>query len=251
MAADPLAPFADDPAGSAILLDVDGTLAPIVPHPSRSEVPIDTLATMQQLLDRFSLVGCVSGRSATEVARLVPLAGLAIAGNHGLEIVDDGELCWAPGVEPWLTTMADVSRDLEAIAKAADAWVEAKGPTLSVHFREARDPDAARMTLAGHAVPVLTAAGLDWRWGRMTLEARPPVPGDKGTAVRLLLDRHPGIVRSVYAGDDVTDLDAFREVDVRIAVRSDESPAELLASADLTVDGPAGLAAMLSGLVVD
>jgi trehalose 6-phosphate phosphatase len=86
----------------------------------------------------------------------------------------------------------------------------------------------------------------------MVLEVRPPVDADKGTAVRrLLADR--GLKRALYAGDDTTDLDAFRavgglEVGVRVAVRSAEAPAGLEEAADLVVEGPAGLAPILERL---
>jgi trehalose 6-phosphate phosphatase len=86
------------------------------------------------------------------------------------------------------------------------------------------------------------------------LEVRPPVEADKGTAVVALL-HESGARRALYAGDDTTDVDAFAglataglEHAVRIAVASDEAPAELLAEADLVVDGPDELAALLAGL---
>jgi trehalose 6-phosphate phosphatase len=84
------------------------------------------------------------------------------------------------------------------------------------------------------------------------LELRPPVEADKGTAVRALLEER-GLRRALYAGDDTTDLDAFRgldglEVAVRIAVASTEAPPGLRAAADLVVASPAKLLALLRGL---
>ena len=62
-----------------------------------------------------------------------------------------------------------------------------------------------------------------------------------------------GLRGALYAGDDTTDLDAFRGLDglelaVRVAVSSDEAPDELGLAADLVVDGPEGLAAVLARL---
>ena len=96
------------------------------------------------------------------------------------------------------------------------------------------------------------AEGLVPRWGRKVLEVRPPVRADKGTAVtRLLADR--SLRRALYAGDDTTDLDAFRALDglelgVRVAVASAEAPPELRGAADLVVGGPAELLELLRGL---
>jgi len=118
-----------------------------------------------------------------------------------------------------------------------------------VHVREAPDPDGALIELERCAVPLITAAGLGWRLGRMSLEARPPLHLDKGTAIETLLAAHPGIVHALYAGDDSTDADALRVVDVGIAVASEETPPDLLAAAHLTVMGPAGLADLLRSLL--
>jgi trehalose 6-phosphate phosphatase len=86
------------------------------------------------------------------------------------------------------------------------------------------------------------------------LEVRPPVNADKGTAVRTLLDERQ-LLRAMYAGDDSTDLDAFRGLDgldlaVRVAVVSDEGPNELGEAADIVVGGPDALAGLLRGLLV-
>ncbi|MBM3680490.1 MAG: hypothetical protein FJW81_04060 [Actinobacteria bacterium] len=82
------------------------------------------------------------------------------------------------------------------------------------------------------------------------LEARPPVAVGKGTAVRDLLASSPA-ARSLYAGDDLTDLDALRVVDVGVAVRSDETPPVVLKAAAIVVEGPVALADLLAGLAVD
>lgn len=249
MGSDPLAPLRARPERAAILLDVDGTLAPIAPHPDRSRVPDPVLALLGDLAGRFALVGCVSGRAALDAARLVPVPGVRIAGNHGLEVLADGEVVLAGGVEEWLGDVRTAAAAVAPVAAEAGAWVEAKGATFAVHFREAPDPAAARALLEARAVPLIAACGLVSRWGRMSLEARPPVPVDKGSAVEELLAGAPDARRSLYAGDDRTDLDAFAVVDVKVAVRSDETPDELLAAADVVVEGAAGVEGLLRSLL--
>ena len=249
MSADPLQRIRTVPASSAILLDVDGTLAPIVAHPDLSAVPPETLAVIAALVERYALVGCVSGRRALDAARLVPVAGVHFAGNHGLELLVDGEVQLAGGVEEWLPDLRTASAAIEPIVAEAGGWIEDKGASLTVHFREAPDPTAARALLELRAIPLLNAVGLVSRWGRMSLEARPPLPVDKGSAIEELLLGRPGVHRSLYAGDDRTDLDGFAVVDVKIAVRSDETPAELLDAADVVVEGTEGLVELLASLL--
>jgi trehalose-phosphatase len=242
-----LAALRRDPTRAAIVLDIDGTLAPIAPHPDRAGVPAATLQLLGALAGRYGLVACVSGRAAVDAARLVPVDGLVISGNHGLETMTAGRVHVAPDAAVWLHEIHRLARELVPVAATAGAWVEDKGATLSIHYRETPDPDAARAVLERDAVPAVTAAGLVARFGRMTLEVLPPIPIDKGSAVRrLLLHRH--IATSLYAGDDTTDIDAFRVVDIAVAVRSPEMPPGLVEAATFAVDGTDGVAELLRRL---
>ena len=125
---------------------------------------------------------------------------------------------------------------------------ERKPLSLSFHFRRADDEAAARAYLE-RVAEAAEREGLVPRWGRKVLEVRPPVSADKGTAVTALVAR-AGVDRALYAGDDTTDIDAFRGLDgldhaVRVAVDSGEAPAALVAAADLVVDGTDGVLALL------
>ena len=242
-----LTPLLADPRRAAIVLDIDGTLAPIAPHPDRALVPTPTQELLARLIARYALVGCVSGRAASDAARLVPLEGLVISGNHGLEQLAGGRVRVVPDAASWLHQVHRLGRELVPVAAASGAWVEDKGATLSIHFREAPDPAGAREALERDAVPAVRAAGLVARFGRMTLEVLPPIPVDKGSAVRRLLD-HRRIAASLYVGDDTTDIDAFRVVDVAVAVRSAETPDGLVEAATFAVDGTEGVAALLDEL---
>ena len=135
--------------------------------------------------------------------------------------------------------------------------IEDKGPIAAFHWRGAPDEDGARTLLEGLAQEA-EAAGFSTHWGRKVLEVRPPVPIDKGQAVRDLVTRSSARV-ALYGGDDATDLDAFSEFDallseqvldaaVRVGVRSDEGPAAIVERADLVVDGVEGFSRVLTVL---
>lgn len=217
--------FAADPERGAVLLDVDGTLAPIVDRPEDARVPDETRRELARLAGRYALVACVSGRTGDEVERMVDVPGVAVVGEHGLEL------------EPEAATWAD---RIATFASGVDWPAERKRLSVSFHFRRADDEAAARAYLT-HVADSAEAEGFVPRWGRMVLEVRPPVEAHKGTAVRALVTR-AGVRRALYAGDDRTDLDAFRgleglEVGLRVAVDSPEAPTELLAAADVVVPG--------------
>jgi trehalose 6-phosphate phosphatase len=233
---DRLALLRSEPGRAAVLLDVDGTLAPIVARPDLAAVPEDARAEVRRLAGRYALVACVSGRTAEEAARLVAVDGVVYVGVHGLEL--------APEAAAWRET-------LRPFAAEPWPWLEDKGLTVALHWREAPDEQEAEHHLQGVAARA-EAAGLEARWGRKVLELRPPVAADKGTAVRFLLEER-ALRRALYAGDDTTDLDAFRGLDglelgVRVAVASPESPPPLRDAADLVVASPQELVELLRAL---
>jgi trehalose 6-phosphate phosphatase len=233
---DPLHVLASEPGRAAILLDVDGTLAPIVAGPETALIPDETRAELARLTARYALVACVSGRPGAEVERMLGVPGVAIVGEHGLELEPDAA-AWAERIRRF--------------ARGVDWPSEAKPLSASFHFRRADDEAAARAYLTRVAEDA-AAAGLVPRWGRMVLEVRPPVDAHKGTAVRTLVAR-AGVRRALYAGDDRTDVDAFDGLDglelgVRVAVASAEAPPELLEAADVVVDGTEGVLELLRAL---
>ena len=231
-----LVELAESPGESAVLLDVDGTLAPIVARPELARVPDETRAELRRLVARYALVACISGRTGVDARKVVGVDGPVYVGVHGLEL--------APEAEGW-------RGPLREFAESVDWPVEDKGLAVVFHYREAADEEAALGVLRGVAERA-TALGLRAQFGRKVLEVRPPVAADKGTAVRTLLEQR-GLRRALYAGDDTTDLDAFRgldglDVSVRVAVASAEGPPELREAADIVVESPAELAELLRRL---
>ena len=233
--------FRSDPEQAAIFLDVDGTLAPIVERPEDAYVPDESRSELERLVRSYALVACVSGRTSDEIRRLVGLEQVEYVGVHGLEGDPDAER-FAP--------------QLEAFAERI-AWpwtVESKaGVAIAFHYREATD-EADAQRRADEVAHAAEEAGLRPQQGRKIMEIGPPVDVDKGTAVRrLLADRK--LKRALYAGDDTTDLDAFRGLDeagldvaLKVSVGSREMNPRLLTEADLVVDGPGELLQLLKTL---
>jgi trehalose 6-phosphate phosphatase len=230
--------LSDEPSKAAIFLDVDGVLAPIVERPEDSRVPEPTREQVARLARRYALVACVSGRTSSDAQRLVGVDGVRYVGTHGLEL--------HPEANEW-------RRRLHAFAETVAWEPEDKGLTVAYHYRNVDDEEAALAYLEQVAVRA-REDGLVALFGRKVLELRPPVHADKGTAVCRLLDE-TGIKRALYAGDDTTDIDAFRglasaglEVAVRVAVSSPEAPPGLEADADVVVEGPAAMLEVLRAL---
>jgi trehalose 6-phosphate phosphatase len=255
-----LAPLRAEPGRAAVLTDFDGTLAPIVERAEDAALLDGAREVLETLVGRYALVGAVSGRRAADVRALIGLDALAYAGNHGLELVLPGER--EVSADPSLD--GDERGAAEFVAALAPGRLtevgvraEDKGPIQALHYRGAADEARAEAELRTVAVEA-GQAGLQPHWGRKILELRPAGGGGKDAAVAALL-AGDGLDRVVYAGDDRTDVDAFRRLDelreagelvaaVRVGVLSAEGPPEIAEEADVTVEGPAGWLEMLTWL---
>lgn len=249
---DPFGVLLEEPARTAVLLDFDGSLAPIVDDPAEAAPLPGTAAVLERLARRFGRVAVVSGRPVQFLVRHLPVEGLDLVGLYGMERRIGGDVGVDPEAQPHLGR-ADAAAD-EAEAALPGVLVERKdGLTCVLHWRS--QPERAADALeVGRAIA--ERHGLVAREGRMSLELMPPVPVDKGRVTESLCS---GMAVALFAGDDRGDLEAFAALDrlvgegrlraaVKIAVRSREAPPELLTSADERVAGPEELVEMLRRL---
>lgn len=199
-----------------VMLDVDGTLAPIAPRPELASVPEATRRAVAALARRPAThVALVSGRGALDAQRMITVPGAWVLGNHGMELVaPDGALAVEERVARWRDSLAGVADSLRAsLETIGGAIVEDKQWTLSIHYRLV---EPGEVPLVERAVRVQAeSAGLVVTSGKQVIEVRPPVHVDKGTAVRDLAIRLGGAGRDasiLYVGDDRTDEDAFKRL---------------------------------------
>jgi trehalose 6-phosphate phosphatase len=254
-------PLREDPERSAVLLDVDGVLAPIVQHPDDSHMPETTRRPLIEVAKRYGVVACVSGRRAADARRIVALGSIAYLGSHGSEVLRPG------------STTPEMDRELQAWTRRVQAFarvafsdrmrklrvrLEDKEAIAALHWRGVPDEEAAQAAIEEVAVAA-EKAGFTPHWGRKVLEIRPPVRIDKGAGIVALL-RDTDLVAGLYVGDDTTDLDAFRGLTelvemgrlgtaLRVGVGSDEGPSALQEEADLMVDGTDGVRDLLRALI--
>jgi trehalose-phosphatase len=215
------------PAEAAIFLDFDGVLAPIVDRPEDAYPPPETRAELSRLCSRYALVAVVSGRAGEDVRARVDVDGVVYVGSHGLELDRQAER--------WRRSIALFA----ANAPWPQQEIELKGLSVAFHFRH-REDDRAAVRELEELADTARDEGLVARFGRKVLEVLPPVGSNKGTAVRALLDG-AGLERALVAGDDTTDIDAFRAVEelehkVRVAVLAPESPTLLADYSELVLE---------------
>jgi trehalose 6-phosphate phosphatase len=256
-----LASFRADPARSAIMFDIDGTLAPIAEQPVDAHVPERTRQLLIAVARRYGVVACVSGRRASEARAMVAIGTITYLGSHGAELLRAGwtESVLDPSLEDWVRRIHEFGREADSSdLRRRRVRVEDKGAILGFHWRGAPDEEAARAAIDAIAAKA-EAAGLRTHWGRKVLEVRPPVRIDKGAGISKFLEG-VDVDRALYVGDDSTDLDAFHALSqlveegrlseaVRVGVRSEEGPAAITSEADMVVDGTDGVLELLGMLV--
>jgi trehalose 6-phosphate phosphatase len=244
------------------MLDIDGTLAPIVDHAADAHVPESTRQLLIAVARTYGLVGVVSGRRASEARAMVSIGSINYVGSHGVELLRSGwtEAVLDAEVADWVRRIREFGRESDtADVRKRRVRLEDKGPIVAFHWRGAPDEDAAKAAVDAIADRA-QAAGLRTHWGRKVLEVRPPVKIDKGAGITWLLDEVGARIDSaMYVGDDTTDLDAFRALTtlvdegrlvraLRVGVRSEEGPSEISDEADIVVDGPDGVRELLTVL---
>jgi trehalose 6-phosphate phosphatase len=247
-----LAPLVEDPARSVVVLDFDGTVAPIVDDPARAAPLPGAVSVLARLARSLGRVAVISGRPVDFLKDALPVDGLILLGQYGVERLEGADVVTDPEARSW-------ARNVEAAAEEAEAALDALrvehkgGLAVALHWRQSPDLEDEAVAL-GRRLAV--AHRLRLEPGRMALELRAPVPIDKGTTIRAVA---AGARAALVAGDDRGDVAAFAALGrlvaeghlghgLRVAVRSPEAPAELLRLADHAVDGPPGLVAFLEAL---
>ena len=255
-----LAAILADPARALAAFDYDGTLSPIVADPA-SAIPepgiVERLGELASLLGSVTIVTGRPAQTAHELGQFgdVPeLDRLTILGQYGVERWDASGLQTgepAPSVDELRRRLPELlgSIGLES------AEIEDKRLALVVHVRRLENPVEAFARLVPPVSDLAVSLGLLAEPGRQMIELRPPGM-DKGQALRSLVDE-VSATSVVFIGDDVGDLPAFAEVrrlrergvpGLLVCSASDEVMA-MVDQADLVVDGPPGVAALIGELV--
>ena len=186
--------------------DFDGTLAPIVEHPDRAAMPERPRAALGTLIALGGVhVAILSGRRVQDLRERLELPGAYLAGVGGLEVLDEsGKPVEGPPLEPVLSSAARA--DMEAwCAQFPGAWIEDKGPAVTIHYRAVASPrqpafcaGARRRLSALRKVARVTA-------GKKVYELLPGSAPDKADAFQHWLGRNDPAAIPFYFGDESSD----------------------------------------------
>ena len=229
---------------AGILLDVDGTLSPIAERPELARLVTGTDAVLSRLVERYRVVAAISGRTQDQLERLVDVEGVRLIGSYGLR-------------------HGSVPADLIAVVLAAadqveGAWMETKGATIAVHYRATPDATSAGRELEQRMGEIADQAEMALLSGKHVVELVPAgFPLKEGAVERII--ESDALHAALYAGDDIADLLAFEALDrahadgrlehvVKVAVHGAETPEDLVAAADIVVEGVSEMVDLLATL---
>ena len=239
-----------------LILDMDGTLSPIVNHPDDAQVTPKNLDLLKELQQQLELVGIITGRAVADVRQKVGIEDLVYVGNHGMEHLKDSEIVVSPEIAAYRPNLESVIQQAQPHLMEG-MWIEDKQTTLSIHYRNSPNPDKVSQEFSATITPIVEANELELNAGRMIFEIRPAIEINKGVAFRHLIETHQ-LDAALYIGDDTTDVDAFivarelREANqcysLAVGVESDDMPFAVEDNADMMVSGVSGVEDFLSWL---
>lgn len=238
-----------------VITDMDGTISPIVEHPHLAQVTPRNLELLKNLQSYVTLVAVISGRGASDIQQRIGLDDIVYIGNHGLERWEDGAVHIAPDVLPFRSALENIQAQ---IPLQPGMFIEDKGATLSIHYRQTANPSAVVDEYTPRIKALAEEFGLRFFPGRMIFEIRPPLEVHKGTALAYLVD-HYDLDTVLFLGDDVTDTDAMRVAHdlhhqqrcyaVTVGVLSADTPPIVREQADVLAQGVGDIERLLAWLL--
>jgi trehalose 6-phosphate phosphatase len=244
-----------------LVFDIDGTLSPIAPTPDEAQLYPGVASLLEQAREHAH-VAIMTGRALDDGAAMVNVDDITYIGSHGLEWSDGLPVSHPVRVAPEAfayfkpgKALLDLAeRDLAALPGII---VERKCIGGTIHYRLCPDPEQARRAILSLLEEPARRANMRLDEEKRAIGVRTPLDINKGQALLWFMLRF-GLQGMLFAGDDHTDLDAVLEIErlrqhgmaaLAIAVQHNDTPCELIAHADITVHGVAGMVELLRKIV--
>ena len=220
-----------------LVTDFDGTLAEIAPDPAEARILPTTVAALNRLAGLLRRVAILSSRPTPDLERLVPVRGVDLIGDSGLDDITPQE---RTRLEMFNVKAAQLLSGMPGV------WLEMKPGGTAIHHRKAQ---VGAAEILGALESELNSSGLFAQPGRRVVEVIPRAR-PKGAALAILLQRRRprGVV---CLGDDENDRPMFDYLaeqtlpHMTVGVASDEARADLFAGCDLVASGPAEVSRFL------
>lgn len=246
--------MAGPPGPRLLLFDFDGTLVEFASVPGAVSLPAPRHQWLERIAARGDAVlGIVSGRRLDDLQGRIGVAGAWYAGLHGLEIqAGDEEVGRHPALDEFTPVALALANRFAPAVPRPGVWIEYKGASVAVHWRDASPEDgrAARDAFSAVTREPAFEGRLRLLDGDHVCEAVPDVPWDKGRAVEQMREqvaaRSGTAPWTLFVGDDWTDEHAFEALRGvgGVSVCVGDRPSQ----ADFRLASPAAVEALLERL---
>lgn len=246
-----------DPKRTLIALDADGTISEIASKPQEARVRTTFRRTLQRLAERYDL-WFISGRDADLLREMVGVQHARYVGAHGLELLDNEGLHPLFDADDRKASVDRLAAEVVAELPEIEPHIERKRWSVAFHYR-AFPPSSDVPLRLRSSIEARLGTGLQLLHGKKVYEILPAMDLDKGTALGWIIDTcRPA--RVLAAGDDRTDIAMFRLLANRRAsgafdslsvavVQRTETPNDLVAATDISVQGVRELHKLLRALL--
>ena len=196
-----------------VMLDFDGTLAPIVEYAGDAVLPAAAEQHLRKLAASPAIdLAIVSGRAIADLHPRIGVDGIDFSGNHGRERLKPG----SSRTELDSSVRVIVAQVCEQVRKEVSGisgvYVEDKGLTTSLHYRQVPAEFHAKVRDVVREVERTFGAAIELAEGKCVFDFFPADGANKGKAVMALLAERGGAAKvlPIYCGDDTTDETVFR-----------------------------------------
>lgn len=197
-----------------LLLDYDGTLTPIKKHPKLARLSPKRKIFLRKLANHPRIkIAIISGRKLVDIKKIIEIPRIIYVGNHGFEIEAYGKHKIHPAAKRFIPLLKRIKAILANKVKVKGVWIEDKGLTLSLHFRQVSQNRLKRLYKLFYETIDPWQKKIKITKDKKVFEIRPPFDWDKGKAVKWIINKLPlKNYFPIYIGDDQTDEDAFRGI---------------------------------------
>lgn len=220
---------------TVIVTDIDGTISSIESLPHQAVITNNMEGILNNIQQKFKLLAIITGRSLKDALEMINIPGILYVGNHGMEYQRNNEIITDKKALNYIPKINNLYEKLkhESSMKQPGIILENKNACISIHYRTTKDPQSVRKTILKTLKNIKTTEGLQIKEGRKIIEVRPPIGNDKGKIINKIVKNYQAR-KLIYLGDDIIDVDAFREISklsneknvecTSILVRSNETP---------------------------
>ena len=220
---------------TVVVTDIDGTISSIVSKPYQAMITNNMKGILNNIQSKFKLLAIVTGRSLQDALQMVDIQGILYIGSHGMEYEKNNKIVTDKKALKYIPQLTDLYDELkhEPNMKHSGIILENKNTCISIHYRSTNNPQSVRKNILKTLENIRKTEGLQIKEGRKLIEVRPPIGNDKGKIINKIVKNY-NANQLIYLGDDITDVDAFKEISrltkeekfdgTSILVQSNETP---------------------------